>query len=92
MCRPVILRKMMAVPEPPLLILLSLLLSKASLPAAANTLTPRRQPQHKLLHLGEGPHKDMEVSGETGFNRLLALCPLRLAQGLWDGSLQTQHG
>lgn len=50
--------KTMAVPGPPLLILLSLLLplllSKASLPAAANTLTPRRQPQHKLLHLGEG--------------------------------------
>lgn len=50
--------KTMAVPGPPLLLLLPLLLplllSKASLPAAAYTLTPGRQPQHKLLHLGEG--------------------------------------
>ncbi|KAF3853816.1 hypothetical protein F7725_014504 [Dissostichus mawsoni] len=45
----------MAVPGPPLLLFLSLLLplllSKASLPANAYTLTPGRQPQHKLLHL-----------------------------------------
>lgn len=50
----------MAVPGPPPLLLLSLLLplllSKASLPAAAYTLTPGRQPQHKILHLGEGKH------------------------------------
>ncbi|XP_039894880.1 elastase-1 [Simochromis diagramma] len=45
----------MAVPGPPLLLLLSLLLplllSKASLPAAAYTLTSEQQPQHKILHL-----------------------------------------
>lgn len=47
----------MAVPGPPLLLLLALLLplllSMAPLPAAAYKITPGRQPQHKILHLGE---------------------------------------
>lgn len=66
MCLPVILCKTMAVPGPPLLALLSLLLplllSKASAPAAAYTLTPGRQPQHKLLHLGESKHVQKHTS------------------------------
>ncbi|KAM7370506.1 hypothetical protein PAMP_010047 [Pampus punctatissimus] len=45
----------MAVPGPPLLLFLSLLLplllTKASLPAAAHTLTTGQQRQHKVLHL-----------------------------------------
>lgn len=56
-CRLVTLCMTMAVPGPPLLaflyLLLPLLLSKAPAPAAAYTLTTGRQPQHKLLHLGE---------------------------------------
>lgn len=69
----------MAVPGPPLLILLPLLLplllSKASLPAAAYTLTPGRQPQHKLLHLGKSKHIQKHTSkhfGKTHF--FLFLC------------------
>lgn len=55
----------MAAPGPPpltsLSLLLLLLLSKAPPPAAAYTLTPGRQPQHKLLHLGEGAHTDTHL-------------------------------
>lgn len=56
----------MAVPGPPPLISLSLLLllSKASPPAAAYMLTPGRQPQHKLLHLGEEAHAQTHTGTE----------------------------
>lgn len=64
----------MAVPGPPPLLLLSLLLplllSKASLPAAAYTLSPE-QPQHKLLQLGESrqPHTHRQArTPHTSFN------------------------
>lgn len=106
---PVILWKTMAVPGPPLLLLLSLLLpmllSKASLPAAAYTLTPGRQQQkqHKLLHLGEGKHVQKHTHLQTKlplfnwdfivfFFHVWCFSPPRLAQGLWHGSLQTKHG
>lgn len=70
--------KTMAVPGPPpltsLSLLLLLLLSKASPPAAAYTLTPGRQPQHKLLHLGEDAHT--ETHGNTQLSAALtALLP-----------------
>lgn len=57
----------MAMPGPPPLISLSLLLllSKASPPAAAYTLTPGRQSQHKLLHLGEEAHTETHLQTPT---------------------------
>lgn len=64
--------KTMAAPGPPPLVSLSLLLllSKASPPAAAYTLTPGRQPQHKLLHLGEGAHTESCLQTPTlGYKR-----------------------
>lgn len=98
----------MAVPGPPLLALLSLLLplllSDASAPAAAYTLTGGRQPQHKLLHLGESEHVQTHTGSDlTAVSSdlkkmfilvylLFILVLVRLAEGLWNGSLQTQHG
>lgn len=76
---------------PPLLVSLLLLLSKASLPAAAFTLNPEMQPQHKVLHLGEDTNTRPKAALKSQL-LMNALSPLRLAEGLWDGALQTQHG
>lgn len=83
----------MDVPGPPLLVpLLLLLLSKASPPAAAFTLNPEVQPQHKVLHLGEDTETPLKAALRSRLLTSVLFSPLRLAQGLWDGALQTQHG
>ncbi|KAM4715609.1 elastase-1 [Anableps anableps] len=85
----------MAAPGPPLLwflslLLLLLLLSKASLPAAAYTLIPGQQPQHKVLHLDWPQDCGMPHFKPNMIERIVSGNEARPHSWPWQVSLQVR--